>query len=293
MKAADERVKEMMNEVPGELELMAYADGELDAAAAERVRAHVASNPAAANKVALHNKLREAGRRAMAQGVAVPPGLLARVEEMAAAQLPERGARQMSDARSSRWRIGFGMAIAAVLVLGIGSVVVFMQVNRGAEVVRGSAVVPVEWVNSTAKVHINCAKHEAHFSPQFSRTLHELPGSLREFLGHDATCPDLSKLGYQFIGCGPCTVPGGKTAHLLYKHAGGGGGAAGGPVSLFVQLDKGQLPLADGKVYLSKDAGDGTEMIIWRGQGVVYYLVGETDDQLASAAGEMGVKVRI
>jgi hypothetical protein len=34
-------------------------------------------------------------------------------------------------------------------------------------------------------------------------------------------------------------------------------------------------------------------MIIWRGQGVVYYLVGETDDQLASAAGEMGVKVRI
>jgi anti-sigma factor RsiW len=262
MKAADERVKEMMNEVPVELELMAYADGELDAAAAQRVRAHLAADPAAANKVALHNKLREAGRRVAAQGITLPPGLLARVEELAA---------------------------AAVLVIGIGSFAVWSRVNRGAEVVRGSSVLPVEWVTSTSQVHINCAKHAAHFAPQFPRTLRELPDSLRGYLGHEATCPDLSKLGYQFAGCGPCTVPGGKTAHLLYKPASGTGGA----VSLFVQLDQGQLPLADGKVYLSKDAGDGTEMIIWRGQGVVYYLVGENDEQLSSAAGEMGVKVHI
>src|SRR5690348_11019842 len=112
MKAADERVKEMMSEVPGELELMAYADGELDAAAA--------------NKVALHNKLREAGRRVAAQGIAVPPGLLARVEALAAAQAPDRGAKRMIDAASPPWRIGFRMAIAAVLVLGIGSVAVWM-----------------------------------------------------------------------------------------------------------------------------------------------------------------------
>src|SRR3954451_22891348 len=100
MKPADERVKEMMSEVPGELELMAYADGELDAAAAERVRAHVASNPAAANKVALHNKLREAGWRA-AQAIAVPPGLLQRVEALAA-QSPEHAATRSSDSASPR-----------------------------------------------------------------------------------------------------------------------------------------------------------------------------------------------
>jgi hypothetical protein len=147
----------------------------------------------------------------------------------------------------------------------------------------------VEWVSSTSQVHINCARHAAHFAPQFPRTLHELPDSLRAYLGHDATCPDLSKLGYQFAGCGPCTVPGGKTAHLLYKPASGAGGA----VSLFVQLDQKQLALEQGKVYLSKADSDGTEMIVWRGQGVVYYLVGENDAQLSSAAREMGVKVRI
>ncbi|MDB5318820.1 MAG: hypothetical protein JWN40_451 [Phycisphaerales bacterium] len=276
----------MMSEVPGELELMAYADGELDAAAAERVRAHVAVDPAAASKVALHNKLREAGRRAV-QGMAVPAELRRRVEEMAGrAADVEKPSR---DAGAARWRIGFRLAAAAVLVIGIGSFAVWSRVNRGAEVVRGSAVVPVAWVASTSHVHINCAKHAAHFAPQFPRTLAELPDSLRGYLGHDAKCPDLSKLGYQFAGCGPCAVPGGKTAHLLYKPASGVGGA----VSLFVQLDRGQLALEEGKVYLAKDGGDGTEMIVWRGAGVVYYLVGETDGQLSSAAGEMGVKVRI
>ena len=51
--------------------------------------------------------------------------------------------------------------------------------------------------------------------------------------------------------------------------------------------------IEDAKIYLARNAIDGTEMIVWRGQGVVYYLVGEDDNQLKSAAGEMGVKVRI
>jgi anti-sigma factor RsiW len=212
--------------------------------------------------------------------VAVPVGLLASIKEAASA--PES---------SGRWRIGFPLAAAAVLILGIGTFAIWSKLGQGMDVVRGSPLVPVTWVAATSNVHINCSKHAAHFGPQFPRALQELPNSLRDFLGHDAQCqcPDLSKLGYQFAGCGPCIIPGGKTAHLLYQPTGGGGG----PVSLFVQLDRAQLAIENGKTYLARDPADGTEMIVWRGQGVVYYLVGENDGQLKSAAGEMGMKLRI
>ena len=275
----------MMREVPGELELMAYADGELDAGALERVRQYVAENPSAAGKVNLHRKLRETGRRVMA-GTAVPAGLLGRIEglvdEAASAPMrPQRG-----------WRIGgWAMAAAAVLVVGIGSVVIWSTLGgRGVEVVRGSDLVPVGWVESASKVHIECSKHAAHFAPPFARVLTELPESLRGYLGQTAQCPDLSRMGYQFAGCGPCRIPGGKTAHLLYRPADGQGR---GTLSLFVQRDEGQLKVDGGKVYLSRDASDGTEMIVWREGGVVYYLVGENDGQLRSAAGAMGMRVRI
>jgi anti-sigma factor RsiW len=272
----------MMGEVPSEIDLMAYADGELAAAAAERVRHYIAENDVAQAKVTMHRKLREAGKRAVAKE-AVPNGLAERIQELAA---------QAHSGPSGRWRIGRAMAVAAVLVLGLGSAAIWSMFGRGQgtqEVVRQSSLVPVAWVTSAAKVHIGCSKHPSHFTPAFPKTLAEMPASLREFLGHDAKCPDLSKLGYQFAGCGPCMIPGGKTAHLLYRPSSGSSAC----VSLFEQADRGQLAIEQGKVYFARDDADATPMIVWKSDGVVYYLVGEENDQLASAAGQMGMKVKI
>jgi anti-sigma factor RsiW len=264
-----------MNEVPGELDLMAYADGELDAAGQERVRQYLATRPEGERKVEAFKKLQQAGRRVMSD-VAVPAGLLDRI-----AELDEPAPRPI-------WRIGYLRAAAAILIVALGTVAFLVVRNAPTPVVQGSPLVTAQFVSSASKVHINCARDAEHFAAGFPRKVQELPGSLQTYLGHSATCPDLTDLGYRFNGCGPCAIPGGKTAHLLYQSTQGKG-----PVSLFIQADEGQLLLEDHKVYLARDAVDGTEMIVWRGHGVVYYLVGENDEQLANAAQEMGVKVRI
>jgi hypothetical protein len=172
--------------------------------------------------------------------------------------------------------------------VALGTVAFLVVRNAPTPVVQGSPLVTAQFVSSASKVHINCARDAEHFAAGFPRKVQELPGSLQTYLGHSATCPDLSDLGYRFNGCGPCSIPGGKTAHLLYQSTQGKG-----PISLFVQADEGQLGLEDHKVYLARDAVDGTEMIVWRGHGVVYYLVGDNDEQLTNAAQERGVKVRI
>jgi anti-sigma factor RsiW len=266
-----------MGDAPSELDLMAYADGELEGAAAERVRRHVEGDPAAQSKIGLHQKLCEAGRRCLSD-LPVPDDLQERVDVQAT-----------KVARPRRMHIGYLSAVAAILLISVGTMVIWSFANRGDEVVRGSDLVPISYVTSTAQRHINCARHADHFHTGFPRKVEEMPASLRQFLGHEALCPDLSKLGYQFAGCGPCTIPGGKTAHLLYRPISGQGGC----VSLFVQPDEGQLKLDKGKVYFARDNADATPMVIWRGEGVVYYLVGEGNAQLSSAAREMGKRVRI
>jgi anti-sigma factor RsiW len=257
---------------PSEIELMAYADGELDEAAAERVRRYVEGDAAAARVVEAHRKLSEAGRRVA--GVEVPAGLVARVGQSTMAV----------NARIAPWV----MRVAVVLLVGIAAVV-FWSATRPPRAVRGSDVVPVNWVTDTVKVHVRCSGHADHFVPPFARELEKLPGSLKDFLGREVACPDLSKLGYRFAGCGPCAIPGGKTAHLLYRPVDGSGPC----VSLFVQNDAGQLGIEKGRVYYAQDARDHTPMIVWRGEGVLYYLVGANERGLEDAAGAMGVRVRI
>jgi hypothetical protein len=191
-----------------------------------------------------------------------------------------------------RWGFSQRFAAAAILLIALGGFLFWFTYDSRIEVTQNSGVIPASWVTSTAQHHIECSQHANHFGPGFPRTLSELPSSLHQYLGHDSIVPNLSKLGYQFAGAGPCTIPGGKTAHLLYR-AKSGGNITRYTVSLFIQPDTNQLSLEKGKVYYATDAIDKTPMIIWRGQGVVYYLVGEDKNQLTDAARQMGMKLRI
>src|SRR5690349_20668512 len=102
-----------MGEVPTELELMAYADGELEAAAAERVRRHLEGDPVAQGKVSLHQKLCAAGRRCLSD-VPVPGDAKARVETLAIEVTSPR-----------RMQLGYVSAVAAVLLISVGAVAIW------------------------------------------------------------------------------------------------------------------------------------------------------------------------
>ena len=300
----------MMGESPTELDLMAYADGELDAATSERMRQYQIGNPRAADKVKLLQQLRSASLRVCQSGPAVPAHLLKQLESLLqtpplqSSPFDDRGypheSGPQADSRNFQSavpkdrpsavnrHIGFRLATAAMLLIGLGTFLLIFFHDGRADVIRDSPIVPVSWASSTARQHIDCSRHADHFGPGFPRKFEELPSSLRQFIGHDTIVPDLSKFGYHFAGAGPCAIPGGKTAHLLYRPP-----AGEYTVSLFVQADAGQLPLDKGKVYFTDKTTDHTPMIIWRGEGVLYYLVGEDNAQLSQAAKQMGVNIRI
>lgn len=305
-----------MGELPSDLDLMVYADGELDTAASERMRQYLLGDPQAAAKVEALQQLREASRRVWQSGPAVPAHVLKQIEALTQSSHAEsspsyddRGYSLHPDQQGGnsdgvpaplhgyvslqpRMRIGFRFAAAAVLLIGLGGFLLWFNYDGRTRVVADSGLIPVAWVDATARQHIDCSRHGDHFGPGFPHAVQELPASLHQYLGHDSLVPDLTKLGYQFAGAGPCQIPGGKTAHLLYRPQ-SGGNVSLYTVSLFVQPDTNQLPLEKGKVYFANDAVDHTPMIIWRGNGVVYYLVGENKNQLADAARQMGMKIRI
>jgi hypothetical protein len=317
MKPDDESVLIMMGDIPSDLDLMAYADGELDPAASERMRQYLLGDPTAAAKVRVLQQLRDASRRVGQAGPAVPQALLQKIEAISQPasvnsqpEYDDRGYPRSADGRGAnnenpysitqarqspgraRWAFPQRFAAAAVLLIALGGFLFWFTYDSRIKVTQNSGIIPAAWVTSTARQHIDCSSHANHFGPGFPRTVSELPSSLHEYLGHDSIVPNLSKLGYQFAGAGPCTIPGGKTVHLLYRPT-SGGNMTSYTVSLFVQPDTNQLPLEKGKVYYATDAIDKTPMIIWRGQGVIYYLVGEDKNQLSDAARQMGMNIRI
>lgn len=106
-------------------QLMAYADGELDAAAAAGVEAAIAADPALAEAVARHRALRRRLREAFAPALdePVPEHLMARVRAPAAAPVAASGAAPAAEVvplrPRRRWALPEWAGMAAALALGV------------------------------------------------------------------------------------------------------------------------------------------------------------------------------
>lgn len=113
--------------------LMAFADGELDAASAARVAEAVAGDPDAAARVELFRRTRAvlSAAAGMRPAGPVPEALLARVQATLA-EARARAAPEVVPLRPKRGPAAWGMALAASLALAVG-------VAGGFRIARGPA----------------------------------------------------------------------------------------------------------------------------------------------------------
>jgi len=264
--------------------LTAFADGDLNPARSADVLEYLSSHPEAARTIARQMRFRGAVGRSV-RGLTPPPGeaLRERITAMVArdAALTVRRQLPVWRQRSQFW---FGAVAAALFFVALG--LSFGKMIYGVAGLSDD-IVPAPLVSAVTHVHVDCSRAPSLHHLPFPHELGDLKDALQADLGRDEPYPDLSAMGYQYVGAGPCSKPMEGTVHLLYQ-------STNSPVvdtmSLFVQKFHGQLNIADGKIYWAQDKTAAHPMLVWRRGSLVYYLVGDADGPVMNAAKFMHVR---
>ena len=253
-------------------QLTALADGELSSRQILEVLDHLATDPSALSWLKGEHRLRlEAQRAILEQTPAVPAELRERISKIAS-QVAVAG--KISPAplwQSHAWRLA-SLATAAMIA---GILIGFFAHAPDAIPVTGppmAAVVPIALAATITHIHVDCSRMTAAHTAPFPRELATLSADVQADLQRSEPRPDLSKIGYRFVGAGPCAKPLQNTAHLLYESQGGN---AHDTLSIFVQPNTGQFSMQVGKVYLVSPPDSSHPMLAWRTDRVVYFLVGD------------------
>jgi anti-sigma factor RsiW len=263
-------------------DLTAFADGELNAARRAVVLEYLADHPEAARQLGRELRFRQS----VAQNLeaATPPvsdSLRNKIDSLCAqTQIDDRA----QSAPRSRWKISLLPASIAAVICIIAGILFGMMMFKPAE--KGGPPFPTATIAAITHIHVDCSRAPSLHNLPFPHQLGELQNSLKTYLGRSEPYPDLSGIGYQYVGAGPCAKPLEGTAHLLYK-------SIRGPItdtlSLFVQEYHGQIQVEDGKVYWGQGPDSAHPMIIWRKGNLVFYLVGDAPSSVEAAAGVMDI----
>lgn len=252
--------------------IRAYADGELEAAEAEAVRAAVEADPDLAARVRFEQDLRQRVGSVMSEAPSAPAGLREQILAPApVASITPEGRSWLAGPTRANFA-----AVAAVLVLVTGAIMLGIF---GPQIDRLGIESPAEQlVGDTALYvdgeHINCASDPAHRERKLGWTER---AEASEALGmHLGGCrvevPDLTELGFDFVGCGPCALPGPTTSgHLLYVRDDRTAAA-----SIFVVAEQGQY--GDGEIDSTVDAPGCSRLVFQGSDGDVHYFVCCCDD---------------
>lgn len=273
----------------------AYADGELSPDERVLVAERLAADPSAMRQVVQVEKLRAACRRVMTrQCPKCPAELRRRLQESAihepmrstAAALPvgEGPVRRAAD--HGGWRISFGqwlpLAAAAMFFL---AAVVALQIGSNRPSLGDGAILPVSQVEQFQWRHTRCSRQidDLARSEQLARPIEQVPAAIADLLGQAPVAVlDLSALGYRFEGAGPCNIPGHKAVHLIYRADEQTGRQD--TLSLWIQPDEQQLNIAPETLHQITGDQAAHPMLVWRHGGMIYYLVGDSDQGVRDAA---------
>lgn len=254
--------------------LTAFADGELGLAESVEVLEYLEGNPHAVPRVIGQQRFRLAAERSVK--ASIPPvaeSLRRRVSSAAAAAAARRASNETDSTkrgrlgRSVRWLLPVGAAACVAAGVSVG------RLSAPRPVINAGSLAAAPLVSEVTRVHVDCSRYTDHFhQPDFPREVSEVPAVLLKQLGTAAPFPDLSPMGYEFAGAGPCELPGGKTVHLLYRPS---RADMADTISVFLQPDVGQAVVEPDTVYVTSGPDAPHPALMWRSGGLVYYLVAD------------------
>jgi hypothetical protein len=271
--------------------LAAFADGELDGEQNLKVLEQVKQDPAAADRVTGHQKLREAVARAMDEPAhKAPADLRDKLAELARTVLADYPAATPLQApspvlaRIGRWAPA---AVAAVLMVGALVAISINTANNAGPgaMISSASILSTSMVERFGNRHVKCAtKAEPMYGvDQFPQNLTELPGALSEYFHQpiDPQVLNLSGLGYTFDVAGLCVLPAKGAVHMLYQPQ--TPTDQSDSLSLWMRPhDEVSIIEAD-KLYASPATETEHPMIAWRHGSMDYYLVGDDYETVQEA----------
>jgi len=286
--------------------LMAFADGELAQEQRHAVSCYLCKHPESLEQFAEIQHLRAAAQRAVvASTPEIPGGLRSRIDALMSS-LPSPAVEASSSPRASqstprRLRFSSRMVFATAGAIVLASALAFMAGQRYAANPSPSLaqnrssfteaaspdVLPVALTTTMTRVHVDCSRFPAHHTAQIPTELGRLSDALKQDLAADQPHPDLSKLGYRFIGAGPCGKPLETTVHFLYVSTEAG---STDTLSVFAQPAEKESQLEIGKLYVIAGADAAHPALTWRTARVFYFLVGNHARTVDRARSEIAAR---
>lgn len=279
--------------------LAAFADGELDVEQNLRVLEQMAMNPDATRRVMHQQQLRQQVDRVMR---AMVPPIDESLRDSIASLAIETASTSEDDVTGRKSpggilaRVGpWGQwlpALAAAFLLAASVTFWILGQSETAPTVAPITVVRAPNLLNAQRIQVLETRHEfcsqrieeLHNADRFGRIIGDLPSKITRFLGEQSTpILDLSALGYKFGGAGECAAPGAKAVHLVYRS--NNAESEAGALSLWARADaENKIKVQAGKLYEVPRSDKIGSIVMWRRDGVVYYLVGNAAEEVKNAA---------
>ncbi len=275
-----------------EQRLAAFADGELDGTQNLEVLRRLERDPATADRIAQHQKLRQAVAGVMDDsGYKAPAELRDRISQLAQttptetdsqSPLATHGHHSPVLAVIGRW---MPAAVAAVLLIGALVALNTVLNSRPGPLIKSANILNASVVDQFGDRHVKCSRKLTPMvgTDQFPQDLTELPGALSEYFSQPVNPEVLnfSALGYEFDVAGLCIIPGKGSVHVIYRSQAPTGQTD--TLSLWLRPFEQGSGIQPDKLYATKATQETYPMIVWRHSDMVYYLVGDDYDTVQRA----------